>query len=380
MEGVDATVKLLIEDPGEINPVPLLQMVLKNRKGAKEISGKLKEVTLHPTVVSRVGEFHRTTGQLPKSLAPFFAASKGTAVSLSAQLIAEDLEKLTADVEKSGDPHRGEMIYRRRALACSSCHAIGSAGPSIGPNLVAVGAAATTEYMIESILEPNAAIAEHFENRLFTLTDGTVQMGVITFKSEKEVVFRDSAQQGKEVRIPAANIQREQAVPSLMPAGLADQLKNRGEFLDLAKFMSVLGRPGDFANNENPVLRKWRIVSETADANVSEITAWIPAYSKVNGELPDAELSALGDHVIAQSVVDVLAGGAIALEINSTEGLRLWNGDSEIKDPSVPIELQKGKATLTFAIDRSKRKDIGLRVELKPIPYSPAKFQPEGGM
>ncbi len=377
--GIEAAVNLLTEDPGETDPVPLLQGILKNRKGARQLAAKLKGVTIHPEVVSRVSGFHRTTGLLPKSLTTFFEPGDGVGGSLSAKLIAEDQGKLAADVVKLGDPHRGEMIYRRKALACTSCHAIGPAGPAIGPNLVAVGAAASPEYMVESILKPNAAIAEHYENRLFTLTDGSVQMGVVTFKSEKEVVVRDSAQQGKEIRIPAAKIQREQAVPSLMPAGLADQLQSRKEFLDLANFLSVLGRPGDFANDESPVLRKWRIAGGESGSNPDEITSWMPAYSKVSGELPNEELSPPGESVFARSVVEVLVAGAVSMEINDEAGLSLWINDTEVTDLNAPVELPKGKATFTFAIDPAKRGGAGLRVELKSASGSHAKFQPEGG-
>lgn len=376
--GVELVADLFTKDPGNIDPVPALQRILKNRKGAKELSAKLKGATLHPAVTSRVMDFHRTTGQLPKTLASLFLPATN---SLSALLIAENQNSLTADVIKLGDPHRGETIYRRKSLACTSCHAIGPAGPSIGPNLVAVGAAATAEYMVESILKPNAAIAEHYENRLFTLNDGTVQMGVITFKSEAEVMVRDSAQGGREIRLPAANILKEQAVPSLMPAGLADQLQSRQEFLDLANFLSVLGRPGEFANDESPVLRKWRIASRAPETETpANISAWVPSYSKVSGILPDSELHLFGEQVFARSFLDVITAGAVALEINQPKGLQLWVGDKEILDLAAPITLPKGRATFTFAIDRTERGDIGLRVEIKAAPNSPAKFQPEGGM
>ena len=202
-----------------------------------------------------------------------------------------------------------------------------------------------------------------------------MQMGVVSFKSKKEVVVRDSALQGKEIRIPTAHILREQVVPSLMPGGLADQLKSRQEFLDLAKFLSVLGRPGDFANNESPVLRKWRLGGTLKDS----VAEGVPAYSTVRGELPDVDLSPFGETVYARSVVDVFTAGPVQLDINSTVGLRAWSGDTEIVDFSAPISFKKGKVTLTFAVDRKKRGAAGLRVELTPVPGSPAKFQPEGG-
>ena len=87
-------------------------------------------------------------------------------------------------------------------------------------------------------------------------------MGVISSKSNNEVILIDSAQGGKEVRLQADQIVKEEGLPSLMPAGLADLLENRQEFLDLTKFLSVLGQPGDFANNESPVIRKWQLLTK----------------------------------------------------------------------------------------------------------------------
>jgi len=240
----------------------------KSKYGAplltRSLTRALKKTTIHPSVKTRGSEFHRRSGQLPQSLADLFQATPDSGASLSATPLAEDQETLTADADQLGDAVRGETIFRQKGAACASCHAIGSAGPEIGPNLVAVGSAATTNYMIQSILEPNAAIAEHYENHLFTMTDGSVRMGVITFKSEKEVVNCDSAQARKEIRLPAAQIKSEQTLPSLMPAGLADQLSSRQDFLDLVKFLSVLGQPGDFANNESPIIRKWQLLPAEA--------------------------------------------------------------------------------------------------------------------
>ena len=382
-QGVKAAAKLLTEDPGAADPVPLIQLILKDRKGSRSLADALSNVDPHPKVISRVAEFHRTSGQLPKNLAGLFQPEPTGSSSLTEMLLAEDLDALTADVVKLGDAHRGEMIYRRRALACSNCHAIGSAGPEIGPNLVAVGAAATPEYMVESILKPNAAIAEHFENRLFTLKDGTIQLGVITFKSEQEVVVRDSAQAGREVRMAAADILKEQAMPSLMPAGLADQLRSRQEFLDLARFLSVLGRPGDFANDESPVIRKWRITAAPGnDAQPSDDDdAWLPAYSKVDGELPTSELALTGTEspVLARGFIDVQVAGGIELQINETKALKLSVDGKNIDDLTAPLALTKGRHSLTFSIDTKQRNDTGLRVELKAADDS-VKFQPEGGL
>ena len=173
--------------------------------------------------------------------------------------------------------------------------------------------------MIEAILEPNKAIAQHYENKLIQLADGRIHMGAITYKSEKEVVIRDSAQGGKEVKLLMTDVRKMKPMPSLMPAGLADQLKTRGEFLDLAKFVSVLGRPGPYANDESPVIRKWKIAPGSADKPPASDTPWVTAYSMVDGLLHDEDLGP--DEIIyAQGAVDVQVAGSVKLQSEQPQG------------------------------------------------------------
>ena len=377
-DAAEVSADLLVQAPGQSDPVALVWAFTRQSGGSNALTKALEGKKPHPQVVDRLAEYHRRTGQLPKSLEQIFHTSSRK--SLSALLIKENRKTLTADVAKLGDPIRGENVYRRKALACFSCHAIGSAGPHIGPNLVAVGAAAQTDYVIEAILQPNKAIAQHYENKLITLVDGAVHMGAITYQSEKEVVLRDSALGGKEVRIPMDKVRRMKPMPSLMPAGLADQLKTRQEFLDLARFVSLLGRPGPYANDESPVIRKWRLVAEEQSGIVPSGKAlWLPAYSMVNGELPAADLD-LGKTVYARGYIDVLVAGNLKLQLNDAKGLRLWVEGKEMTDFTRPIHLDKGRRTLTFAIDRAKRGEPGLRVELIQVPGSSAKFKPVGGI
>ncbi|MCO8123482.1 HEAT repeat domain-containing protein [Stieleria sp. TO1_6] len=377
-DGARLTAELLSQDPGESDPVPLIQATLKHRNGGRVLSGAMKNVVIHPLAASRVTEFHRSTGLLPADLAKLFQPASDSP-SLNSQLLAEDQAKLTRDVESLGDAVRGEMVYRRKSLACTNCHAIGPVGSVIGPNLVAVGAAAKTSYVVESILQPNKAIAEHYENRLFLLEDGSTQVGIVAFKSDDEVVVRDAAQQGKEVRLATEDIVAEKAMVSAMPTGLVDQLNNRQEFLDLAKFVAALGRPGDFANDESPVIRRWRVIATPADDAVPrDDAAWVTAFSKVNGELPSSEFPD-ADQVLVRGYVNVLTSGAVQLKINDVTGIRVWVDDNELASPSSVTPLTKGRRAVTFAIDRIKRGDTGLRVEILPATASPAKYQPEGG-
>ena len=175
--------------------------------------------------------------------------------------------------------------------------------------------------MIESILEPNASIAEHYENMLFTMTDNTLHMGSIVYQDDNEVIIQDSAL-GQEVKLPAGNIRSKQSVHRLMPAGLADQLKSREGFSRFGQISHRPRNPGPFQNDERPLSEngEWRRPQECIHRKGSE--SWKPAYSKVNGELPATDL-ALGERVFAKGFVDV---GSIMLDINHREGLSLLGG------------------------------------------------------
>lgn len=374
--GVKAAAKLLAENPQGIDPVPMVKSVLEHQGGGQLLNGELQGIEVHPEILASLSKFHRDTGLLPDDLAATFQPPSASE-SLSNKLLAENLEELTADVEKLGDPRRGELVYRRAAVSCMRCHAIGSAGPVIGPNLVAVGAAAKTQYLVQSILQPNAAIAEHYETRKFLLATGKVQTGIVAFRNENEVIVRDSAQLGKELRLAVEDIEAEMPAKSLMPAGLADQLQNRSEFLDLVKFLSVLGRSGEYANDERPIIRKWQVTSTPeAHDTPNDLADWQPAYSKVSGELPPEDFPT-GNYVFVRGFVDVLVAGAARLDINSVDGLTLWIDGQRMDDLAAPIQLTKGRRAMTFAFERASR-DNGLRIELKALDQL-VRFLPVGG-
>ena len=208
--------------------------------------------------------------------------------SLTAILLKEDRKALASEVDRLGDPVRGELIYRRQALACASCHAIGNVGPKIGPNLVAVGTAADTAYVVEAILEPNKAIAQHYENKLITLDDGSVLMGSIIYQSDKEVIVRDSSLGGKERKASMDKVRKSIPCPrSCRRNGRPAQDTGRIHRSCEIRFRPRQARP--YANDESPVIRKWMVAESESDAP-AENESWSSVYSLVNGVLPHDEL------------------------------------------------------------------------------------------
>jgi HEAT repeat protein/cytochrome c551/c552 len=131
-------------------------------KGAgNAMAAALPKTGLDPAC-ARVGmRVAREGGRSDLELVSALIAASGIATdgrAASEQLIRD----LAARAATGGDPARGEMIYRRTELACMTCHAIGGAGGRVGPDLTSIGASAPGDYLVESLLLPNAKIKEGY--------------------------------------------------------------------------------------------------------------------------------------------------------------------------------------------------------------------------
>ncbi|MFN7141435.1 MAG: sorbosone dehydrogenase, partial [Limisphaerales bacterium] len=136
-------------------------------------------------------------------------------------LTPEEMKQL-AEVAGQGDAFRGEKIYRRPELGCVSCHAIGGAGGKVGPDLTSIGASAPMDYLIESMLFPNAKIKEGYHSVEITTKDEMEYSGIVVRENDQEIVLRDAT--NREVSIPKNDIENRRNGQSLMPSGLIDGL------------------------------------------------------------------------------------------------------------------------------------------------------------
>ena len=75
-----------------------------------------------------------------------------------------------------------------------------------------------------------------------------------------------------------------------MPDGLTDTL-TRGELLDLARFLSELGK-GPYAPYKARLVRRWQAAEPVASGGRTTL-AWVPVYSMADGSLPLHELPRL---------------------------------------------------------------------------------------
>ena len=177
------------------------------------------------------------------------AAQSPTPPGLAATLAAENRDALVADVARRGDPARGSTIFHTRHLTCVQCHGTGSGPSPLGPNLAALPPGVPREnliaHLVESILEPSAVIRPEHRGVTIVTDEGRSLTGLIARETDDELVLRDAASGGGETVVPKNTIdERVPSAQSLMPAGLPNLLRDRGEFLDLVRYLAEVAAGG----------------------------------------------------------------------------------------------------------------------------------------
>jgi putative heme-binding domain-containing protein len=105
---------------------------------------------------------------------------------------------------------------------CAACHQVGNKGTKIGPQLDGVGIRGV-DRLLEDILDPNRNVDQAFRATSLALKNGQLVSGLL-LKEEGEVLVLADAQ-GKELRVPKANVEERAVSPlSPMPANLVEQI------------------------------------------------------------------------------------------------------------------------------------------------------------
>ncbi|QDU07378.1 PVC-type heme-binding CxxCH protein [Gimesia aquarii] len=378
---------ILDQDPAGQDPAWFLIAFTKRKGGSDILAEHLNSTQIHPQVAAKIRQHLIETGETNQALITDF----GGAVmqdSLEAQLLKENVLELAAEVREQGNAQRGEQIFRRMELACMKCHSISNAGPVLGPDLAAIGSSSPPDYIVDSFLRPSKVIKEFYESIMVVTDEGRVINGILVVKDDNKVVLKDAAQQGKQVTIPAEQIEFTKKLPSLMPLGLANKLKDRQEFLDLVKFVTELGRPGPYATSVAQVVRRWRLrgadnplTSDDLKEFPSLENSAVAAYSMVNGTLPASDLNLKKPLTQAIALVDVTQAGNVKMKINSVKGLKVWQNQTLIPvKESTQLLLPSGRNQITFEIDRATRGEMDLRVEFLNSEAQPnGRFKVVGG-
>jgi putative heme-binding domain-containing protein len=169
----------------------------------------------------------------------------GAGSTLQEKLCQENMASLSVAARTQGDPSRGAVVFHRPDLSCTRCHTTGEDDARPGPDLSRPGNGVSDVYLVESILLPSKVIKKGYETIVITTKNGETLSGLLAEERADAIVLRDSAVDGKTVRIAKTDIdERHDKGLSQMPAGLASLLSGRQEFLDLARYLMEIAEKG----------------------------------------------------------------------------------------------------------------------------------------
>lgn len=359
---------------------PILTAFLKNKQLpgvlAKELGGKSIPDFVAVEAIRMVST-RGIKGPLEDAL-----RAAGGVKQMNQSLTAEQMAAMVAKVKAQGDPARGEAVYRRQQLLCQTCHAIGEAGGVLGPNLVSIGGSAPVDYLIESLLEPSKKIKEGYHMVILGTKDGKVFAGGLVQEGNDEVIIRDPSNQLQ--KVPKAQIANRQMSPaSMMPPGLTASLRE-DEFVDLVRFLSELGREGDYKIKPNRYVRTWRAIGGMEQDLIDHVRhvglhalhekdgkyPGLPLFSQVSGDVPLSEVQEIKMYPwfpkILQFGLKLDSPGKVKLGLSTVKAVNVVVNDKSLPEvtPELTLDLPAGVTPISIVIGREATGLAAYRVEI----------------
>ncbi len=148
---------------------------------------------------------------------------------------AKDIDAWMKHLEGPADAEAGRRVFFHSKLAaCSRCHRVEGRGHEVGPDLSTVGRN-ERRHILESILQPSALIAPHYQAWRIEMADGKVHSGMLVKTVLDEYTYLDA--KGDLFKLNTRNIVESQPLPtSIMPDGLEKLLTDR-ELRDLLAYL-----------------------------------------------------------------------------------------------------------------------------------------------
>jgi putative membrane-bound dehydrogenase-like protein len=139
-------------------------------------------------------------------------------------------------LEGEYDLDAGRRIFEGKLANCSACHRVDGRGANVGPDLSLIGRT-DRKWIVESILQPSAVVAPHFQNWRIETVDGKSFTGVLvrTYLDESEYLN----EKGQRVKVLATDVAEANPLKtSIMPEKLLDRLTMQ-EIRDLTAYLAT---------------------------------------------------------------------------------------------------------------------------------------------
>ncbi len=138
---------------------------------------------------------------------------------------------LTPNNLKRVNLSNGRLLYNR---TCAACHKLYGEGGQIGPDITGSDRA-TLDYVLENVLDPNAAIAKDYLLNVVTTKDGRTVNGIVAVENNDSLTVQSLTER---IVLSKEDLATRQTLPvSMMPEGIFQALKDE-EVRDLVGYLS----------------------------------------------------------------------------------------------------------------------------------------------
>jgi len=382
--GAETAAQILKSAEGRDDPGPIVDAFLARQGGADKLAAALEKTPPSADAAKLCLRRMYAAGRSDANLQAVLGKLAGIETN-PRPLTKEQTAELIAEADRLGDAHRGELVFRRNDLSCMKCHAVSKAGGQVGPDLSAIGSSSPVEYLVTSIFDPDQAIKEAYISKTVITVNGQTLSGIVADRSDTELKLKNA--DGREIAIPLVDIDEEIEGKSLMPKGLPS-LMTKAEILDLVKFLSMLGKPGEYEIRSTARMQRWRVFADSSalgtevpdtnsfKVNVLDSDRWVPIYATTAGRLPLADCANLSKSPVVYLLgeVDVVEAGPVEIQLDSTEGVLVWVDGNEHPDLKTPAELSTGRHSIALRVETDKRKSPSLKLQLVRPADSAAQF------
>lgn len=214
----------------------ILKMIAKNprEEGFFLALADLRMTGFDKQIENAINSDNDTLIEVAKHTKELLAKAKASGGKTVDKVKPAEVSKLA--MTQRGDVANGKALYLRQG--CIACHAIDQKAEQKGPYLGSAGSKFTRDYLIQSVLDPNAVVAQGFQTELITTNDKKVHMGFVTKEEDGVIDLRNIA--GIVTKIKEVDIKkRDHQTSSMMPPGLASTL-TVGQFTDLIEYLVSL--------------------------------------------------------------------------------------------------------------------------------------------
>jgi putative heme-binding domain-containing protein len=139
---------------------------------------------------------------------------------------------LTPDRRAEANVSQGRALFQK---TCANCHVMYGQGKNAGPDLTG-GNRKNLDYLLENVVDPNAAVAADFRMSVLALKDGRVLNGVVVGKTDKVLTVQTQTESVFVAKDDIDEIRQTDA--SLMPEGLLGTLTEE-QIRDLVAYLQT---------------------------------------------------------------------------------------------------------------------------------------------